>query len=191
MARGERPLVHREERAIHFFLLGHTQKDSLVKAGYSESTARGNPQSVFDRPVVAQELARRQLVIRKEYTLSEEWVIERLMRIADSGRTLARFKKVTEDGGLEWDFTGATEEELALISELTVAIFSDADGTVIKRPKVSTSDPLAALNSLARIQGMNKDKVQFEGELALVDRLARGRERARIIEHDPEEGSDG
>ena len=187
MARAERGLVHREERAIHFFLLGHTQKDSLIKAGYAINTA-GNPQSVFDRPVVAEELARRQLVIRKEYNLSEEWVIERFMRIADSGRTLARFKKVTEDGGLEWDFTGATEEELALISELTVAIFSDADGTVITRPKVSTSDPLGALNSLARVQGMFKDKVQFEGELALVDRLARGRERARIIEHDPDEG---
>ena len=187
MAIGERSLVHREERAIHFFLLGHTQKDSLIKAGYSANTGN-SPSSVFDRPVVVNELTRRQLVIRKEYNLSEEWVIERLMRFADSGRTLARFKKVTEDGGLEWDFTGATEEELALISELTVAIFSDADGTIIKRPKVSISDPLGALNSLARIQGMFKDKIQFEGELSLVDRISRGRERAKIeIEHDPNE----
>ena len=186
MPRRTRAIIHREERAIHFFLLGHTQKDSLTMAGYSESTARGNPQSVFNRPVVAEELARQQAELRDKYKLSEEWVIERFMRIADAGATLAKFKKVLPDGKLNWDFTGATEEELALINELAVTTTEDQEG-VRTHNKIGTSDSLGALNSLSRIQGMFKDKVQFEGELALVDRLARGRERARIIEHDPEE----
>lgn len=190
MARRTRAIIHREERAIHFSLLGHTDKDALMMAGYSEATARSNAKSVFGRPVVAQELARRRLEIRDKYKLSEEWVTERFMRIADAGKTLAKFKKVLPGGKLNWDFTGATDEELALINELTVTTTED-EGSVRTHNKISTSDPLGALNSLARVQGMFKDKIQFEGELSLVDRLARGRERARIIEHDPEEGGNG
>ncbi len=185
--RPPRALIQRESRAIHFYMIGYTKKDALIKAGYARNTASNNANSVFDREVVAKELARRQLEVAKKHKLSEEWVIERFMKIADAGATLAKFKKVRPGGRLDWDFTGATQEELALINELTVTTVETEGGTITHN-KIGKADPLGALNSLARIQGMNKDKIQFEGELSLVDRLARGRERARIIEHDPDEG---
>ena len=188
--RPTRPLIHRESRAIHFYMLGHTKKDALIKAGYAKNTASNNANSVFDREVVARELARRQLALRKKQKLSEEWVIERYMKIADAGAVLAKFKKVLPSGKLDWDFTGATEEELALINDLAVTATVGEDGSEATYNKIGTSDPLGALNSLARVQGMFKDKIQFEGELSLVDRIVRGRERARIIEHDPNETND-
>ena len=185
--RQPRALIPREDRAIHYFMAGDSKRLALVKAGYSENTARGSPQSVFDRPVVAKELARRQLALREKSKLTEEWVVKRFMMYADAGATLAKFKKVTDDGSLDWDFTGATQEELALINELTVTTTAGDGGDTMTRAKIGHSDPVVALNSLARVQGMFKDKVQFEGELSLVDRIIRGRERARIIDHDPGE----
>ena len=189
--RGPRPLIHRESRAIHYYMIGMTKKDALVKAGYSQNTARANAESVFGREVVAKELAKRQLALRKKQKLSEEWVIERYMKIADAGVVLAKFKKVLPSGKLDWDFTGATEEELGLINDLAVTATVGEDGSEATYNKIGTSDPLGALNSLARVQGMFKDKVSFEGEVSLVDRITRGRERARItIDNDPEEGND-
>lgn len=180
-------LAQREDLAIQFYMQGMTKKDSLIKAGYAVTTARGNPESVYNRPRVAQELERRQLALREKSQLSEEWVIKRLMMLADAGAILAKFKKVTPTGGLKWDFAGATEEELACINELTVTVNESEDGKSSTRFKIGHSDPAGALVSLARVQGMFKDKVQFEGELSLVDRITRGRERARIIEHEPDE----
>ena len=192
--RKQKACIPREDRAIQFFMQGMTKVDALVYAGYSRNTANQS-QTVFSRPRVAAELERRQLALRKKSALTEEWVINRFMMIADSGTILARFKKVTPDGGLRWDFTGATEEELSVINELTVITVESTDlegvKTIKTNYKVGTQDPAGALNSLTRIQGMFNDKVQFQGELSLVDRIIRGRARARIIDHDPEEGNNG
>ena len=175
-----RKLIPREENAIAYLMQGDTAKDALHKAGYKESTAAHHSKLLFERPPVARELARRRALRIAKAELSEAWIIERLMMLADSGAVLAKFKKVGKNGTLTWDFTGATIDELAAINALTVVSSTAPSGVVTTTIKVGTADPKGALDSLARTKGMFQDKVKFEGELSLVDRIIRGRDRARI-----------
>jgi hypothetical protein len=131
---------------------------------------------VFDKPSVAAEIKRRQAMLRKKHDLDEDWVIQRMMRIADSGEILARFKKVTKDGKLDWDFTGATQDELAAINELTVTT-TTARGETTTKFKVGSDSPKGALDSLMRKMGMFQDNLNVSGEMSLTERITAGRNR--------------
>ncbi len=163
--------------AVQYLLDGSNRSDALRMAGYTENTALKH-QYKFDRSPMKEEIERRQARMRKKYELTEDWVVERLMMIADSGAVLAKFKKV--DGKmLSWDFTDATQEELAAINELSVETSRDRNGIEITKFKVGVSDPKGALDSLARKLGLFKDKMELTGELSLVERITRGRERVQ------------
>ncbi|KKK84393.1 hypothetical protein LCGC14_2783810, partial [marine sediment metagenome] len=125
-------------------------------------------------------LARRQRSARRRYELDEDWVIQRLMRMADAGDILAKFKRVLPSGKLDWDFTGATQDELAVVNELTVTTRTDVAGAKVVKMKIGSSDPHNALVSLMRRLGLFKDRLRLDGELSLVERISRGRDRARV-----------
>ena len=161
-------------RAVtEYFTNGHNQYQALVAAGYTERTARDHPEQVFKHPAVVVEIARRQEVANKAANLDQAWVTERLMALADSSKTLAKFMKVAESGKLDWDFTGATDEELAL---LKVVVEDSEKG---QKYKIDTSDPLAVLNSLARIAGLFNDRLQLEADDEVVAILQSARNRVK------------
>ncbi len=173
-----------EEQAIYYYLDGHTEKDSLLLAGYSEATAAHHPHTIFHRPRVRAEIERRQAATRKRLELDEDWVVQRMMRLALAGETLAKFKKVQEDGSLSWNFLGATEDELALIDELTVTTTETHYGGKKHKVKIGHADPKAALDSLMRKLGLFNDKLAVSGGLSLVERIQAGRNRAAKEEVD-------
>jgi phage terminase small subunit len=154
----------------------------MRKAGYTEQTATKTQAAYFARPEMVAEIERRRKQIIEDHGLTLEWVIERLMRIADSGRTLAKFKKVTADGYLDWDFTNATLEELSLINDMNTDSYSEGRGQqarAVKRFKISGGDPKGALDSLARILGAFNDNLTVKSELSMVERLHAGRARVK------------
>ena len=158
-------------RAVtEYFTNGHNQYKALKAAGYSESTANDHPERVFNHPSVVAEITRRQTVANKAANLDQAWITERLMALADSSKTLAQYMKVDKDGKLDWDFTGATEKELALIKSLQV------DDTKFK---IDMSDPLAVLNSLARIAGLFNDRLKLEADDEVVAILQSARNRVK------------
>ena len=169
--KGHRKLAFKHRIALNAFLSGMTQKDAMVEADFSTKTP---PSQVFGRDDVKHEIARRREEVAEKYDISQEWLVERLAKIADSNLALARYKKVDFEGRLYWDFTGATQEELALIDELTVSIKMG-----VHTMKIGTPSRQAAIDSLARILGFNKDKLKLSGEVSLVERLQRGRDRVR------------
>ena len=173
------PLDQRQLLAVDRYMEGASKADAMRLAGLSEGYATKHQGDFFDQPLIAAEVERRQRSARRRYELEEDWVVQRLMRIANSGEVLARFKKVQPDGLLAWDFTGATEDELAAISELTVTTRRDSQGDEVVKVKVGSTDPKGALDSLCRRLGLFEDRVRLEGELSLVDRISRGRDRAR------------
>jgi len=178
-AKGLRPITQQQLLMIGFYLAGATKTDSMRMAGHSEKSARISHSRAFKNPVVVKEIERQQEKLRKKYELDEDWVIQRLMRIADSGTILAKFKKVQSDGSLDWDFTGATEDELASINELTV-ITTETEKGVVTKMKIGSESPKAALDSLCRKLGLFQDITINIGEVSLADRITRGRERSRI-----------
>ena len=159
---------------IEYFTNGHNQYQALIAAGYTERTARDHPEQVFQHPSVVLEIQRRQEVANEAANLDQAWITERLMALADSSKTLAKYMKVDADGELDWDFTGATEEELALIKSLSVE--HSLQG---KKYKIDTSDPLAVLNSLARIAGLFNDRLQLEADDEVVAILQSARNRVK------------
>lgn len=174
-------LSDRHRKLVDYYFETNFNKNLATKlAGYP------HPQSYSDRlfkhPAVKAEIERRRKEDVAKFELTREWIIERLMMLADSGVTLAKFKRVNEeDGSLYWDFTGATEEELKVINGLTTETYVEGKGKdkrLVKKFKPMLSDPKSALDSLARIQGLFNDKVTVEGELSLIDRIERGRKRA-------------
>jgi phage terminase small subunit len=175
-------LTLRQTRAIDNYLANGGNKCKALKdAGYSKSTAEGSPQSVFRKPAFVAELEKRQAKYQAKVELTQEWVTKRLMTLADSNHILAKFKKIDHKGQLSWDFTGATLEELAAITELTTEVYMegrDKDARPVKKIKIGTSEPHAALVSLGRHLGMFHDKVEVTGGESLVSRLQRGRARA-------------
>lgn len=176
-------ISEKHKRVVDEYMVnGNKKGPALLKCGYSATTANGNPASVFDRAEVIAEIEKRKAKLDVKYELTEEWIIQRMMHIANAGEVLAKFKKVNHKGELYWDFTGATAKDLAVISEMTTDTYMEGrgeDGRAVKKVSVKASDPKSALDSLMRHKGMFNDKVTHAGEVSLVERLQRGRERAR------------
>lgn len=162
----------------NYFKLNCDKTNAAVATGYKHGNGYIN--RLFDHPDVVAEIEKRQREMQVKYELTEEWVIERFMRIADAGAVLARFKKPQLDGSLMWDFTDATPADLVSINELSVDYYTEGRGEntrEVKKFKVGTSDPKGALDSLARHLGLFKDKLEISGSISLADRIQRGRDR--------------
>jgi len=52
----DRELSVRERKAVALLLMGHSRKDALILAGYSENTATHNPAVILGKPVVLRAL---------------------------------------------------------------------------------------------------------------------------------------
>lgn len=143
---------------VHIYFQNGFNKDRAAQAaGFSSWRKYSN--RLFNHPDVLAEIERRRIRLEKKYELSEEWLVQKLMELASSNVLLAKFTKVDENGVAYWDFTGANQEELALITDLQNDSVFSPDAKLVRKMKIGKADPLKALDMLARIQGaFNKDK---------------------------------
>ena len=167
---------------IDEYLKGKSKTDAMLKAGYSEGTARGRgPMLVFGREDVKAEMARRQKDTRRRSNISQDWVLEKLKGIVDAPEILAPFVVLTPDGKLDYDFTDASPEQLRVINSIQTSVEMvgrGQDKKPVKKFKITTGDRQAALTLISRIMGYHKD-VEVKGEITLVERLQAGRKRTR------------
>ncbi len=180
VAKRQPKLTDRMFRVVsEYFTNGFDQKQALLAAGYSETTATGNPQAIFDKPAVRIEIVRRHALADKKVELSKEWIVSRLMKLATSGEVLSQYKKVTAEGLISWDFKGAPEHHLALVQGLMNEITSLKGERLVTKFKIDTADQLAVLNSLARIEGLFQDRLTLTDDDGVVAALQAGRDRVR------------
>ncbi len=174
-------LSDKQHRVVtEYFANGMNEGQAMLSAGYNESTARDHPERVFRHPAVVAEIERRQERMALAANLDQAWIIERLMALADGSRTLAKYKKVTKAGQLYWDFTGVSEVELALIKTLTTESVASGQGeAILQKFKIDTTDPLAVLNSLARIAGLFQDRIKIESDEGVIEILQSARNRIK------------
>lgn len=182
-------LSARHHRVLdEWFINGRNQTQALISQGYQEKSARRNAHMFFKNRAVQTEIQKREREMQERYEISKEWIVERLARIADSGKILSRFRKVDRNGHLYWDFRGATREDLEIIQDLTVEEYKDGRGpgsADVKKTRISVASPLQALEGLARILGLNQDKLKIEGEMTVVEQLQAGRRRVQRVRHQP------
>ena len=161
----------------------------MLTAGYSPNTSATNAQSVFSRPDVIAEIAAKKARREQVSDINTEWVMQRFARLAMAGESLAKYKKVQPDGSLAWDFTGATQEDLAVITELGVDYYTEGrgkDGIEVKKFRVKVPDMQAALVAIARHLGAFNDSLEVTGDVSA--KIAAGRARARARDNaDPKE----
>lgn len=174
-ARQKMDLDPKRMMAIDFYMEGASKADAMRMSGYTERCATTDAKQVFAHPLVIKEIDRRQAKLMKKYELSEDWVIQRLMRIANSGEILAKFMVKRSDGLLDWDFSDATQDDLAAINELTVGYDKEGNRTI----KIGSNSAKGALDSLCRKLGLFQDVNINIAEVTLVDRISAGRERSR------------
>jgi len=162
-----------------YFENGFNKGKALKTVGYTQRTSRSNPQSVFSREDVKAEIARRKERLAEKHEVTQELIIGELLKRALSGATLAKFKKIQDNGTLMWDFTGATDEELALVSDLGVDFMKIGRGkgaVDVTKFRIKEPDVQAALMALARDLGLFNDSLEVTGG-TVADRIREGRAR--------------
>jgi len=165
--------------ADEYLINGHDKAKAMVSGGYKQLTATRNSGSVFDRPEIIAYINAKKVKAAARNELTEDWIIQRLMALADSGRVLAKFKKVQSDGAIAWDFTGATQDDLAVVQAIGVDYYTEGrgpDAVQVKKFRIKEPDVRQALVDLGRTLAMFTDKVEVNEDLA--DRIRQGQKRA-------------
>jgi phage terminase small subunit len=156
-----------------------SQRRALRECGYAETTAVGNPHSVFQRDDVRAEIDRRHKLQSRRRDITEDNIKAEYAKVAFA--SLGDLLEVNEDGSAYLDMAKITEDQKAALAEYQVESYTDkedgGEGVKVKKSRIKFHSKLAALDSLARIMGMFKDKVEVSGTMSLVERIAKARER--------------
>ncbi len=166
---------HLKVIGFYFGISDFNKTDAMRRAGFAHPNKNT---SVFARPEVRAEVARRQQLIQERYELSHEILVGELMRIVRS--SVLDFMTVEDDGSMLVDLNKADADQLRAIGEVTIESYMQGKGEKmreVKRIRVKPHDKLRAIDSLMRHAGLSKEKSVFEGAGDLVDRIVAARRR--------------
>ena len=130
---------------------------------------------IFRHPTVVSLIQQRQERNKRKHELNEDWIISRLMKIAD-----ASLGDVMLALGPDDDLSALTDEQRYALSEFKVEVYTEGKGKEareVKRTVVKLNDKLAALRDLGRHLGLFTDKVELGASDDLVRALQAGRQR--------------
>lgn len=130
---------------------------------------------LFRHPETVRLIEERKAKLREKHELNEEWVISRLMKIAD-----ASLGDVLIDMGPDADLTALTKEQRYALAEYKSEIYVDGKGDNardVKRVSVKLADKLGALRDLGRRLGLFQDNVKLGASEDLIAALNAGRAR--------------
>lgn len=160
-----------------------SQRRALLACGYSTAVA-AKPYVIFQRDDVADEIERRRKRREKRVDVTEEKIIAELAKLAFAN--VGDLMEVNEDGTAFMDFNRLTPDLKAALAEYQVETYDEKAsggedgvgvGVTVRKSRVKFASKQAALDSLARIKGMFKDKIEVSGSMGLVDRIQEARKR--------------
>lgn len=160
-----------------------SQRRALLACGYSVSAAN-RPQVIFQREDVADEIDRRRRRREKRVDVTEEKIIAELAKLAFAN--VGDLLEVNEDGSAFMDFNKLTPDLKAALAEYQTETYDERQpgaeegenvGVTVKKSRVKFASKQAALDSLARIKGMFKERVEISGSVGLVERIQEARKR--------------
>ena len=180
----EASLIKFRAVAIEYCSNGYNKTAAVAKVyGWKTETATKNTWKIFSDPITQAHIDDILRKANKNIDFGPEKVLKLMQMYAESGINLARFKKKNADGQLYWDFSEATEEDLIIINTLETSTYVEGrgkDAKTIKKVKIGATDPLVALDKLARVYGLYQDNLNITGEQSMVDRINAGRKRANL-----------
>lgn len=164
-----------------------SQRRALLASGYAATTASHMVHTVFGREDVQEEIQRRRDRLDRKTEVTEQRIIDELAKLAFA--SVGDLLEVNEDGSAYMDFNKLTVDQKAALSEYQVETYEERHSTEnaegesassyvpVKKSRVKFASKQAALDSLARIKGMFKDKVEISGVMDMQERIAKARER--------------
>jgi phage terminase small subunit len=179
----------REIKAISGLMRGLTQREAMLAAGYSQSYA-DEAHKFFAQEKIREEIARRKKRLARRNDLDAEWVLQRLMKIADAN--LGDVLYINEEGDPEIDWNNLTPELRYALTGGKIRKYTKGRGPnaiPVTEFSPTFACKLKALELLMRHLGLFEDKVKLEGDKDLIDALKAGRSRVRGSETD-DDGSD-
>lgn len=171
-------LTNKELKAVNNYMRGMNKGKALKKAGFGDSEVN-SPNMVFSRPHVIEEIERRQQRLIKDNELTEKWIVDRLMTIAD-----ANFGDLIEydDSGAPFiNYSKMDRKMRVALAGMDIEQSTSGRGSAAKpvtKIKIRPADKLRALEMLMKYLGLGKDRMEISMDQELVNRLYRGRERA-------------
>lgn len=155
---------------------GFNKTAAASSVGYHQANAYIS--RLFSRPDVLAEIERIQNARQEKFEITDDWVIKRLMMVADAN--LSDIMEITEDGNGYLNLEKMTPELKYALTEFTVEEYTEGRGDGarnVKRVKIKPADKMQALIALARHCGLFNDKLTVSGEVSLVEKLNAGRAR--------------
>ena len=145
---------------------------ALEATGYK--SARLAVGQVFGRPRVKKLIEKQMERSRMKFDLTEAWIIQRSMKLADANLGKIKLKLQQNNN----DLSCLTDDELYAISEISEEQFMMGRGEMaqeaVKR-KIKVEPRLGHLTMLAKRLGLLQDNVKVEGSEELIAALRAGR----------------
>ena len=177
VGRRPRKLTPRQIRVINHYMINNDQQAALESEGYH---GRGHNKRFFvDNPLVTKEIRRRTERMAKKNELNEEWVISRLMKIADANLGNILLKLQDND----YDLSVLNEDELYVIEAFSEEFVVEKGGDNVKKAKVSLPSKNQALTILARKLSLLTDNLSVKADDEMLANLGKipQSERSRTI----------
>ena len=120
-----------------------SKSEAMRKAGYSESTCIKQQSTVFDRPDVIADIERRRHEASQKHELKLDWVISRLMHIAEHGGKTADRKGALDSLAR---ILGAFSDNVTIKGELSMVERLHAGRARAKQETGKRGQPISTFN---------------------------------------------
>ncbi len=146
---------------------------ALLMAGYSESTARTQAKSVFEREDMKRAIAQRMEAENLRFAVDRDWIRKHYVMLA-TAMPAQIMLKLDENNG---DMNCLTPEELYQIGEIKERTYMQGrgeDAVPVTERTFKAENRTVALGSLAKLEGLNLEKPP-ETTVNIVEILNQGR----------------
>ena len=161
-----------EEMAIvdEFFANGGVRKYAVMSAGM----VAGHGSTFFKRANIKAEVQRRRKKLVDKFEIKQGMIVDEYRKIAFFNYMNA--VSVDDNGKVYFDITEMTDDDAAAIKSWG---YTDVviDGEEKSMPVLSFLDKKAALDSLCRVFGYNKDKLSIESSASVIEKLEEAKNR--------------
>lgn len=175
--KGPKGLNLKQRRFCQEYVIDYNATKAAQRAGYSEKTAYAQGSALLKKTEIQQKIAENIEKISNSTQISAERVLKELAKLA-----FYNPKDFFRDDGTLKQISELDDDQAACLAGLEVITKFDknSDGGVepeyLKKIKLSSKD--SALDKLMRYLGLYKDKLEIDVPETVIDRIARGRQRA-------------
>ena len=152
-------LTPKQQCFIEEYLIDLNAAQSAIRAGYSEKTAKQQASRLLTNVDVAAAIAKAKRERSEATKIDAEYVLRRLHQIVE--RCLQEVKP-------------------ALHPKTRRQLKDEGGNALYNFNATGANQALALLGKHVSVAAFNKDRLEINGEITLVERLQRGRDRARM-----------